>query len=93
MKNTATKPASGRNKQAEIMAARGYIPATEVSRKLGNDIATVYRWLDDGKIEGLSVGGRRYAKLTSLIQHIGPEAARIFGFVASDSVKAVAESK
>lgn len=54
---------------------KGYVPASEVADKAGVNIATVYRWTNDGKVEGMSVGGRRFILWTSVLKHLGKEAA------------------
>lgn len=79
--------------QIAFMRTKGFMPAMEVSNKLGNDISTVYRWVDDGKVEGMQVGTRRYVKVISLVNHLGLDTARIFGIITDDQAKTLAKAQ
>ncbi len=63
--------------QAEKLRAEGYVPAREASELAGVDIATVYRWADDGKVDGLQMGRHRYVLYASLLTYLGPHAVRV----------------
>lgn len=65
------------------MRAAGYIPATEVAKKLGIHLASVYRWVDENQVESIRALGKRYVKATSLISKLGVEQAKIFGFISA----------
>jgi len=68
-------------KQSEAMATQGYMTAMEAAEKAGVNIATVYRWVEAEKIDGLKAGKHWYVKVQSLIDHLGPELAKALGLV------------
>lgn len=67
------------SRQSSVLRANGYVGVAEASRLLCNDISTVYKWLDSSLVESVQVGHRKYIKLASLIKHVGPDVAEIFG--------------
>jgi len=71
----------GRSKLHDMMAARGFLSAREVAKRCGHSPSTVYRWVDDGTVEGERVGSQRFVKLSSVIKHLGPAAARMLGLL------------
>jgi len=54
----------------------GYMTVYEVARRLEMTVATVYRWLDSGVVEGTHVGSSRFVQLASLRKHVGPSAVK-----------------
>jgi len=68
-----------RDDQIAAMKKRGYHPVPDVAASLHVAPSTVYRWLDDSKIEGTQVGAARYVKLASVVKYVGPQAAAAFG--------------
>lgn len=72
----------GESKQADMMRAKGYMPAPEVATRLGHDVTAIYRMIEAGKITGLKVGGRRYVLYSSLVAHLGKDAAKALGLVS-----------
>lgn len=65
--------------QESRLRKQGYVPASEVASKAGVNIATVYRWTNDEKVKGMSVGGRRFVLWASVLAHLGKEAAAALG--------------
>lgn len=70
-----------------MMRQNGYITVAEVARKMGVDDSRVYRWLDEGKIQGERVLNKRYVSLKSLVKHLGEGTARIFGFIKKEAAE------
>lgn len=66
-----------RSKQAELMRQRGFITVKEIAAKIGITKTTVYRWVEQGKVAEERVGAARYISLASLVQHLGPTAAKM----------------
>lgn len=62
-----------------MMRAKGYITAAHAAELVGKTLGTVYNWIAAEKIEGLTVARARYVRLSSLVQHIGPEGAKALG--------------
>jgi excisionase family DNA binding protein len=71
--------------QAEMMRAQGYVTVKEAAARLGRSVPYVYDLLDNGKVHGVSSGAgkhaRRYVQWSSLVDYVGPEAARLLGLV------------
>lgn len=70
------------SKQAEMMEAKGWILASKAAEHLGVHITTIYRWVDGGKVEGTG-SHRRYVKVTSLAEHVGPAVADAAGLAVA----------
>lgn len=70
-------------KQSEAMASRGYMTAMEAASKAGVNIATVYRWVEAKKVEGLKAGKHWYVKVNSVVDHLGPELSKAMGLIKS----------
>ena len=58
---------------SELIAKRELIEATTVAHKLNRSDSTVRRWISEGKVRGLKVGGRYYVFRKSLDQLISDE--------------------
>lgn len=71
-------------KSARGLAVDGYLKAMEVSAKTGMNVTTIYRWIDAGKVKGMTSAGHRYVEIESLIKHLGEEAAAAVGLVSSE---------
>jgi hypothetical protein len=65
--------------QEKLLAAKGYVTASYVAEKLGRRLPSVYQMATAGKVESIRIGRAWYIKLTSLIEFVGPEAARLLG--------------
>lgn len=62
--------------QRHLMEEKGFLLASEVARRIGKQPSTIYRWIDDGKIQAVRVQNRFwYVEKGSLITYLGPEAA------------------
>lgn len=70
-------------KRDAAMATKGYIPATQVAKITGYNESTIYRWVDEGLVEGVLVAKSRYVKMDSLLKHLGPEGAKLLGLTSS----------
>ena len=68
-----------RDDQIAAMKNRGLYPIPEMAALLRVAPSTVYRWLDDDKIEGTNVGAARYVRIKSVRKYIGRENAAILG--------------
>ena len=71
----------GRNSedQKHKMEARGYIQMAEAARLIGVDQSTVWRWIQQQKVEATQVGDTWYVTRSSLAKHLGPEGAKALG--------------
>lgn len=67
-------------KRNAAMSQRGYISAPDAAKLIGHAQSTLYRWIDDGLIEGVEIAASRYIKVESLIKHLGPDAVKLLGF-------------
>ena len=75
----STRGDAARADQVALMLKNGYMPAVAVAKRVGVSLTTVGRWADEGSVESEIVGHRRYIKVDSLIRHLGPVQAGIFG--------------
>jgi excisionase family DNA binding protein len=53
--------------------ARGYITVADALRIAPVAVATMYRWLNEGKVRGVRVGGSRYIHKASLVAYLGTD--------------------
>lgn len=73
------------DRQRELMAAQGYMLATEAAERSGYDISHIYGLLKPQgdkppKVHGVRVGERGwYVQRSSLVEYIGQEASAILG--------------
>lgn len=72
--------------QKEMMRQKGYIPAVEAAARAGLSLGRVYELLNEGKLKGMnvppdSVKPRRYVLASSLVDYLGPDAAKALGLV------------
>ena len=68
--------------QKEMMAAKGYVPVSEVAEKLGVHVTSIYRLMDADSVDGIRVGRSRYVSKVSLAKYyrqIDPKAADLLG--------------
>lgn len=72
------------------LRAQGFVTVKEVSDRLGKDISTVYRWIEEGEIEGEDVMGRRYILLRSVVTKIGTRASVLLGLITDEQAKKIA---
>jgi hypothetical protein len=52
----------------ELMAEKGYIPASKVADLVGKSLATIYNWIDHKKVEAVRMDARWYVKRGSLVE-------------------------
>ena len=71
-----------RDKQREVMRARGYITVSEASERTGTGVGTIYSWLESCDVVGERVGKRRYVNVRSLAAYLGPTGAQMLGVQA-----------
>jgi len=83
MSRKAVDPGA-RTDQVALMLENGYLPAVTVANRVGVSLTTVGRWADGGLVEFEVMGHRRYIKVSSLIDHIGPVQAAILGLSAPE---------
>lgn len=81
---------STRSRQIDVMRARGLIAAADAARLLSMHVTSVYRWMDEGEVEGKKVGKRRYITATSLEARMPAMAAEIRAYVATGALPAEA---
>ena len=65
---------------------QGYIDAPTAAKKVGRHIITIYRWINDGELEGMMVFGRHFISKRSLVRKVGKRAAVIGGLVTQAEV-------
>ena len=65
------------DKQADLMASKGYLPLRRVADALGLGPQTVALWVESGKVQAIRVAGRVYLREKSVIAHVGEEASRL----------------
>jgi excisionase family DNA binding protein len=68
-----------RDKQAALMRTRGLYPIPEVADLIGMSSSTVYRWIDNGKVEGTTLGSARYVRIKSVREFMGRKHAAMLG--------------
>ena len=72
-------------KQKDLMRQKGYLAADEAAERIGCSTTTIYKLLDEGRLQGVSVGNgpraRRYVASTSLIDYVGLDAAKAMGLI------------
>lgn len=66
------------DKQADMMAEKGYLRAADVARKIGRSVTSIYALVRTGEVKGMRVGRAWYVERASMVQWLGPEAARTF---------------
>jgi hypothetical protein len=73
---------SGLQDERDKMRRQGLIPAVVVAKLLKKHYVTIHRWITDGKVEHVKVGGWRvYITVASLVTYLGPEAAKAYGLI------------
>lgn len=68
-------------KQEVAMLAKGYASVRIVADKIQVHFSTVYRLIQAEKLRGIQVGSKHYVEIKSLLEHVGPEAAKLLGLV------------
>jgi excisionase family DNA binding protein len=66
----------------DLLAAKGYIPASEAAALVGKSLQTIYYWIDDAKIEAVRIDTHRFVKRSSLVAFIkaaDPAAVALLG--------------
>lgn len=77
-----------------VLRSKGYVPVAEMAKRLGKDISTVYRWVDNGEVEGEEIMGRRYILLRSVItEKVGVRQSVLLGLITEEQAKQFAGSK
>ncbi len=70
------------------LRAKGYIPVVEMAKRLGKDISTVYRWIDNGEVEGEEFMGHRYVLLRSVIvDKVGIRQSVLLNLITEEQAK------
>jgi len=64
------------------MHAEGFLTVPEVAEKVGQSEGTVRTWLDDDRVESMTVGGARFVRLSSVATMLGKDVSRILGLEA-----------
>ncbi len=62
----------------------GYLLVAEAARKIDVAPSTIYRWVEEEKVEGYREGYRRYVKWDTILQHLGPQAVKVRGLSKKD---------
>lgn len=70
--------------EADMLRSKGYLPATEVAKRIGKHVTNIYRAVEDKRLRGIKVGRHWYVRVDSLTEFLGPAAA-LFGFKSSVS--------
>lgn len=68
--------------ERDALAEKGYVPASEVAKRVGKSPQAIYYWLQQGKLDGVRVGVHWYVKEKSLIEYykrIDPKAVELLG--------------
>jgi len=63
------------SKLTRDMHAKGYILCSQAARALGVHRASVYRWIDDEKVDAVNVNGTYYVEWSSCVKSYGQAAA------------------
>ncbi len=56
-----------------------YITPKEAAELAQVTPSTIYRWLDEGDIEGAFVASSRFVDKASLLKHLGPDFEKVKG--------------
>lgn len=70
----------------EMMAEKGYIPASLAAEMVGKSIQTIYYWIEDAKIEAVKIDTHRFVLRRSLVAYYkaqDPNAAKLLGLEGS----------
>lgn len=78
------------SKLSEKMKEQGYLPSSEVAKRIGMHRATIYRWINAGVVEFLDMGGGYYVRWESVLAHLG-EVATVLGLTADLSSEGATE--
>ena len=63
-----------------LLRAQGWVLCTEAAEKTGKVVQTLYRWIDQGKVNGCVVDGyRRYIDWNDLLDFLGPAKTSALG--------------
>jgi excisionase family DNA binding protein len=57
----------------------GFMPLMELAEQIKVSRSTVHRWLVNGEIEGQRAYGKNYIRISSVINKMTPEIAKVFG--------------
>ncbi len=71
------------DKQTEMMEANGWIPASQAADAVGVNVTTIYRWIEEGKVEGTKPSNRWYVKVASLAAKVGQATAEAAGLAVA----------
>lgn len=61
------------------MRTKGYLLVAEAARKIGVAPSTIYRWIEERKVDGFREGYRRYVRWVSILEHLGPVSLQVRG--------------
>lgn len=66
----------------DLLAEKGYIPASRAAEMVGKSIQTIYNWIDDKRVESVRIDTHWFIKRASLIAYYkeqDPLAAQLLG--------------
>ena len=69
--------------QAEMLKTQGWVTVSDAAKRIGRHVTTVYRLIETKQVQELRVGQSRYVRWVSLVQFLGPNAAKALGLVKS----------
>lgn len=61
-----------RTKAEEAMAQKGFITVAKAATLAKHTSSTIYRWIEDGKVDGTTAAGTQYVNEKSLREYLGP---------------------
>lgn len=70
-------------KQEEAMLAKGFASVRIVAEKMQVHFSTVYRLIEQNKVRGIKAGVKQYVEIKSVVEYLGPEAAKLLGMLPS----------
>lgn len=69
-------------KESEQLRSKGFLPVSEVARRIGKHVQTVYWWANEQKIQSVYVGAHRYINWASVVRYYSksdPAGASLLG--------------
>lgn len=63
----------------EAMLSRGWITFRNAADKMLVSVSSIYRLVDDGKLEWQKAAGKKYVSIQSCLDYLGPDAAKALG--------------
>lgn len=66
-----------RREQEDLMKAKGYMTVARAAKCCGVTRQTVNLWMQKSVVRSIRVGFRVYVERASLLEHLGPEGAKM----------------